>query len=682
MLGPLALPAPRRAVGVVLLLATAATLGLTGGERYGLGGWPCQGLAAAFLITVVAPWRPAATLLLAAVTGPVMAWSYNLHPILGATAGLVIAVPALGCATLLAGDRTDPLVMDDTRAQWRYSCIVWGTSLLCGVLAGLGSLWELSATDALLTGLMTTLSAGTGQLVVLPLLFRRTPAPMDSGPVGRWAQRILLAAVLLASFLAETGLSVVFLVLPVLGWCAIRMSRLEAFVQLNVVALMAYVVTFAGAGPLVQVPDQLSERLDPLLFFVFVAACVYVVVPVALTMERLRIVSQQSAEDAHTVEQLLESATSTVFLATDEVGQITRFNVGATRIIGYAAEDVLGRSPQLFHSDEEIARHAAFFGVPPDYASVMLAQATTGITRDWEVIRADGSTRIGSIRLSPILGPSERVIGYIGVGEDVTERYRTHQALATALDREQQAVARLLEVDHVKQELVSNVSHELRTPITSIAGYAELLDELGHLDDDQRDAVRRIARNADRLRLLVEDLLTLSRSEGGELEVEPVDLDLAAVAREAHELLGGFLQERRLDVSLEVPDAPVWIRGDGPALERVVVNLMSNAVKFTPNGGRVVLRVSGAGDCAVLCVADTGIGISEADQQRLFTRFFRSQSATSNAIQGTGLGLSIVQAIVTAHRGTVDVASVLGHGTTVTVRLPLRGGSAEQGPDE
>jgi signal transduction histidine kinase len=241
------------------------------------------------------------------------------------------------------------------------------------------------------------------------------------------------------------------------------------------------------------------------------------------------------------------------------------------------------------------------------------------------------------------------------------------------LERDHASLQRLQEVDQVKQELVSTVSHELRTPITSISGYTELLAEgdLGELSEEQLDAIGRIERNASRLRVLVDDLLTLSREEADELEIAEEEVDLRAVVRETAELAQELVRGRRLEVLVSVPDSPVLVRGDGRALERVATNLVGNAVKFTPDGGRITLVAESSGSRGALVVGDTGMGISADEQEQLFTRFFRTTSATSQAIQGSGLGLSIVHAIVTRHGGAVSVWSEPGVGTTVRAELPL-----------
>ncbi len=178
----------------------------------------------------------------------------------------------------------------------------------------------------------------------------------------------------------------------------------------------------------------------------------------------------QATRSATTLQRLLDSAGGTVIIATDGVGRITHYNAGAQQLLGYAPEEVMGLNPGMFHTPEEIARHATHFGVPPDHIRVVLAMVEAGERRDWEFTHKDGSRRMTSLTLSAVTEPDGTVVGYIGAGEDITERLRVQDALLTALDREHASVLRLEEVDHVKQELVSNVSHELRTPITSIAG--------------------------------------------------------------------------------------------------------------------------------------------------------------------------------------------------------------------
>ena len=275
-----------------------------------------------------------------------------------------------------------------------------------------------------------------------------------------------------------------------------------------------------------------------------------------------------------------------------------------------------------------------------------------------------------AIPLPPAAG--ERSEEVVVVFRDITERHRTEQALATALVTEQAAVERLRAVERTKSDFVSTVSHELRTPITSIIGYLELLADgaVGELDAAQLGLLGRVDRNSHRLLTLVEDLLTLSQVESSRLTIEAVPTDLCDVVSAAVESVGWMREDRSLEVNVTVPAAPVRQEADPVQLERMLVNLLTNAVKFTPDGGRVTVSLTVDDDTSTLVVADDGIGIPEAEQDRLFTRFFRSSTATEQAVQGTGLGLPIVQAIVTLHGGSIDVDSHPERGTTVTVRLP------------
>jgi signal transduction histidine kinase len=224
-----------------------------------------------------------------------------------------------------------------------------------------------------------------------------------------------------------------------------------------------------------------------------------------------------------------------------------------------------------------------------------------------------------------------------------------------------------------KTEFVATVSHELRTPMASISGYIELLQdgEGGSLTDDQRLFVEAIRRNSDRLTALANDLLTLSSLESGRFVHDQVGVDLDDVVRAAHTALMPLISSRDLVVTFEIPPEPVRVHGDARALESVVSNLVSNALKFTEDGGWVRCAVRAVGDQAVLEVSDNGLGIPEAEQRDLFTRFFRSSTAQERAIQGTGLGLTIVDAIVQSHGGDIAVVSRHLGGSTFTVNLPL-----------
>lgn len=241
-----------------------------------------------------------------------------------------------------------------------------------------------------------------------------------------------------------------------------------------------------------------------------------------------------------------------------------------------------------------------------------------------------------------------------------------------ALEAERSALEEMREVDRVKDAFVSTVSHELRTPITNIIGYTEMLEDgdFGHLGPDQTEATTRIGDNGRRLLSLIDDLLDLSALRSAKMDVKKNPVDLVDVVRAGEQAILPRLRTAEVSLEMDVPPHPVMIRGEAEKLERVMVNLMSNAVKFTPPLGRVTVRLSCEARWAVIEVADTGYGIPEKDLDRLFSQFFRSSVSQEKHIQGTGLGLSIVRSIVEGHGGQVEVASTVNVGTTFWVYLP------------
>jgi signal transduction histidine kinase len=224
-----------------------------------------------------------------------------------------------------------------------------------------------------------------------------------------------------------------------------------------------------------------------------------------------------------------------------------------------------------------------------------------------------------------------------------------------------------------KTEFVAMVSHELRTPMTSIAGFVELLEDGagGTLTPDQEDFVDAIHRNSDRLTALANDLLTVSSLESGTFNAEHTDLDFAQVISTVQTALQPAIGSRQLEVTFEVPADSVMLPADARGLEVLVTNLVSNALKFTEDGGWVRCTLQVVAGNARLEVSDNGLGIPENEQPALFTRFFRSSTAQEHAIQGSGLGLTIVDSIVKSHHGEISVVSEHLRGATFTVTLPL-----------
>lgn len=221
----------------------------------------------------------------------------------------------------------------------------------------------------------------------------------------------------------------------------------------------------------------------------------------------------------------------------------------------------------------------------------------------------------------------------------------------------------------VKDEFVASVSHELRTPLTSIVGYVNILLEREDLPPDVVSQLEVVARNTDRLNRLVADLLHTARAAAGPMHVVRTPTDLAAVVRDSVEAAGPAAARAQVAVQVAVPET-MTVMVDQQRMAQVVDNLVSNAVKYSLPGGLVQVSLGLDADRVELCVIDSGIGISSADRDRLFNRFFRSRQAEERSIQGVGLGLSITKSIVESHGGRIEVESELGQGSVFRVRLP------------
>jgi len=230
-------------------------------------------------------------------------------------------------------------------------------------------------------------------------------------------------------------------------------------------------------------------------------------------------------------------------------------------------------------------------------------------------------------------------------------------------------ITHLKELDRIKTEFVTTVSHDLRSPLTAILGYIELVDQVDPLTDQQREFVHRAKLSVEQISHLVADLLDLGRIEAG-LDTRKEDTPILILARYALQGLASMAKAKQITLQVDLQEKLPLVHGDPIRLRQVMANLLENALKYTPPGGRVVLEAHEEDDQIILCISDTGPGIPPADQPYLFDKFFRASNVPEEA-RGTGLGLSIVKSIVEQHNGRIWVESVLGKGATFTVVLPV-----------
>jgi PAS domain S-box-containing protein len=358
---------------------------------------------------------------------------------------------------------------------------------------------------------------------------------------------------------------------------------------------------------------------------------------------------------------------------------------GVVYVEGLQATSAMYISPRIEHltgytADEWTADDNFFERVlhPEDRVRVRATFAEArerleAVVCEYRIVRSDG-TIVWVNDDAGIAYDDHGAALYIqGYMADVTERKATEASLdaehGRVLELEREQNERLRELDVMKDEFVALVSHELRTPLTAIQGYTELVLDgtAGELNDEQRAMLAAVDRSSARLFRLINDLLFVAQVNAGKLTVAIDDVDLAAVAREAIEDARPRAAAADVALAFEIASIPT-VKADRVRLGQVFDNLISNAIKFTPPGGRVGLTISMVGEEAIVVITDSGMGMSSDDQQRLFTRFFRTKDAAK--IQGTGLGLSITKAIVDAHHGSISVESEVGAGSSFTFTVP------------
>lgn len=340
-----------------------------------------------------------------------------------------------------------------------------------------------------------------------------------------------------------------------------------------------------------------------------------------------------------------------------------RVNPAAEEILGFSEDELRGRRsrdvfpPELAEPFEEWDRE-------------VLAGRCRVDAPEAPLVLGGGEPKIVHTTKVPILDAAGRPAYLLGIAEDVTERRLAEQQREALVAQLEEQNGQLLELDRMKDEFVALVSHELRTPLTSILGYLELALEEGELSADVQHFLDVAQRNSNRLLRLVSDLLFVAQVQAGKLNLDAGDVDLLRLVTESAETALPRAAEKSVALTVDAGEAPAF-RGDSTRLGQVLDNLVSNAIKFTPDGGTIQVRLRSDGSRAVIEVEDSGLGIPEAELPHLFERFYRTTTVTHLAIQGTGLGLPITKAIVEAHGGTIAVESVEAVGTTFRVELPL-----------
>ena len=347
----------------------------------------------------------------------------------------------------------------------------------------------------------------------------------------------------------------------------------------------------------------------------------------AIAIENAQLYNRSEAE-RRKLEAILKQTEDGVIVV-DQENRLLLMNHTAQQAFG-VDDRLVGRSVVETFDDQQL---------------LALMRAPGDLPRREEIVLRDG--RVFNAQRTPIQG-----VGQAVVMQDITH---------------------LKELDRIKSEFVTTVSHDLRSPLTAILGYVELIDRAGEVNDQQREFIRRVRHSVEQIRVLITDLLDLGRIEAG-MDAAKQSTPLPVLARYAIDGLRASAESKNLELEADLPDDLPLITGDPIRLRQLIGNLLENAIKYTPPGGRVHIETLSEDDQVILRVSDNGPGIPPGDQPYLFDKFFRASNVPDET-PGTGLGLSIVKSIVDSHNGRIWVESVLGQGTRFTVVLPAASGS-------
>lgn len=351
------------------------------------------------------------------------------------------------------------------------------------------------------------------------------------------------------------------------------------------------------------------------------------------------------------IEALVEAAREALFALSAD-GVIWSWNRGAEQVYGFPRAEAIGHMlVELTVPETEV-----------EVTRELIASANSGVAISARGTRRTKHGALVQTDITMTRVTTQSGIVYLAVAELDITRLVERDDLENKLE----------EVRRLKSEFLANMSHELRTPLSSIIGFAELMHKgkVGPMAPDHIEFLGDIITSSRRLLQLVNDVLDLARLESGKIEYHPNPTDLRQLVQEIHDILKGLINDKRLKVDVAIDPSVAQVVVDGTRMKQVLYTLLSNAVKFTPEGGRIAIRAQPAANANewTLTVEDTGIGIAPDDLQKLFVEFPRIGAGASR--DGTGLGLALAQRIIEGHGGRLEATSTVGTGSTFVATLP------------
>lgn len=347
----------------------------------------------------------------------------------------------------------------------------------------------------------------------------------------------------------------------------------------------------------------------------------------------------------------------------DKEQKITFANKKTCEVSGYEAKDLLGKNYFDLLLPERIREN-----IRAGYVMYMAGELEPPEFFENLLLTKNGEERIIYWHDIILRDDDGNIIGTISSGEDITERKRAEEELSKAYEE-------IKSLDMMKNEFLSNVSHELKTPLISIMGYSELMSDetLGMLNEQQTKAMEAVVRNSERLKRLINSLLDLSIAQDERVKYRFYPLQINEIIDSAILDISSQVEKKQIVIEKNIPANLPLINGDKDRLIQLIINLIDNAVKFTPSGGLITVTVREEENDIHIMVSDNGIGIPKEAIPDVFKLFYQIDGSMKRRYQGTGVGLYLCKKIVEAHKGSIWVDSTEGVGTTIHVSLPCQG---------
>jgi PAS domain S-box-containing protein len=359
------------------------------------------------------------------------------------------------------------------------------------------------------------------------------------------------------------------------------------------------------------------------------------------------------------LDSMIENIPNMIFVKEARDLRFIRLNRAGEDLLGFPSDELIGKNDYDFFPADQAERFIS--------ADRKTLRNRNLVDIPEETIQTNKKgARILHTKKIPILDTAGEPAFLLGISEDITEAKKTQEALLQAQEEAERA-------NRVKSQFLASMSHELRTPLNAILGFSELLsdDTIGRFDEaTRRRFLDQIHSSGEHLLQLINDILDLSKVEAGQMELQLQPVELGSLVDEARATVEPLAQSKAIVLNGE-PGPELHLIADAAKVKQMLLNLLSNAIKFTPNGGRIQIRWRQIDSWAEIAVSDTGIGIAAEDLDRLFTEFQQLDAGPARQQGGTGLGLALTRRFAELHGGQVRVESVLGKGSTFTLRLPL-----------